>query len=66
MKRKQYYIIECRLKFHGKANVTKIKALGFLDAVGQFKAKRLLKSLPHNTIIVCYEDHTAVFYDKGV
>lgn len=66
MKRKHYYVIECRLKFHGKAVVTKLKALGFMDALGEFKHKRLLKDLPYNTIVVCKEDNTALFYDKGV
>lgn len=66
MKNKTYFVIECRLKFHGKALVKKLKAVDFTDALFQFKAKRLLNRLPYNTIVVCYEDNNAVFYDKGM
>lgn len=66
MKNSTYYVIECRLKFHGKASVTKVKAREFTNALLRFKAMRLLKDLPYNTIIVCQENNIALFYDKGM
>lgn len=66
MKLKTFYVIECEKNFCGKGEIIKLKALGFTDALIRFKTKRLLNRLPYNTIIVCYEDNTALFYDKGV
>lgn len=63
---KPHYIIECRKKFTGKAQVTKLKATDFTDALIRFKEQRLLKNLPYNTIIACAQDNTANFYPKGV
>lgn len=63
---KPHLIIECQKKFTGKAEVTKLKATDFTDALARFKQQRLLKNLPYNTIIVCEQDNTATFYPKGV
>jgi len=63
---KTHYIIECQKKFSGKAQITKLKAADFVDALARFKQQRLLKGLPYNTIIICEQDNTANFYPKGV
>ena len=63
---KDFHIIECRKKFTGKAQVTKLKATDFVDALANFKQLCLARNLPYNTIIVCAQDNTANFYPKGV
>ena len=66
MKLNTFYVIECQNKFTGKANVCKIKAHDFTDALLRFKKKRMLDRLPYNTTIACEETDRVVFYDKGV